>query len=317
MPVTGHAVRMLWADGPHAISETYIWNAAGDDPLTVVYPAATALMKARTLMMGTTVVPVSFRISLLGTFRSYINSKPADIQAMATGPFLITASLNAAQVAAGISPAMDGSPDQAAMCILMDAYCTPQSHCRKFLSGVPDVLSRENPSGPWIVGVPSWGNLFDAYRTLLTSAVTKWSFRARTLPTAAPWSPVVVSSFSQDAQTTLCAVTVPTFIAPVARGKFLQLRGFKMTSSAYKSPNGVWQIDSIVDSATPGESIYTLRGTQKVAGSQVLLNGTAQGVDYSAFRYVVCELGKETTHKRGNRALASPGRRRIVQRVSA
>jgi hypothetical protein len=317
MPVQGYAVTMLWADGVHSISETYFWNAPGDDALEIVYPASNMLMKLRTAMMGITVVPIRFRISLLGKFRYYITSKPKDISEMKTGPYLLTASLSQAQKDAGISPAMDGSPDQANVCILLDSYATPQSHARRFLAGVPDVLSRENPSGPWIVGIPSWGNALDAYRNLLKAADTKWAFRARTLPDAAPWAPIKVTGFAQDPQTSLFSVTVPTFIAPVVKGAMMQLRGFKMKKSVYKSPNGTWQIGDLVPSGTDGESIYTLRGTEGVAGTQVLLAGTAQGVDFSLYRYKVSELGKETTHKRGNRALASPGKRKTVQRVSA
>jgi hypothetical protein len=317
MPVTGYAIRMIWQDANRGIGESYYWNGPSDDPVGVVYPACVNLMKARTLMMGPGVVPISFRISKTGVFRYYLNSSPNDIGTMATGPLLVNASLSAAQIAAGISAAQDGSTDQAPVAILMNAYSTPQSHSRKFLSGVPDILSRENPAGPWTVGVPSWLTLFNAYVALLTNTALKWAFRARTLPTVAPFTPVLVNAIAVNPANSLIDITLPTFGAPVGVGTSLQLRGFKMNSRAYISPNGTWQINSVTPGTVAGTSIYELRGTQSVAGSQVLYLGTAQAIDYSMFPYVNVTLGGETTHKRGNRFLASPGRRFVRAKVSS
>lgn len=317
MSITGWRVRMLWQNGPNGVSESYYWNNPDVDPTTNIYPAALNLMKARSLMMGTSVIPISFRISQLGAFRSYINSNPADLATMAVGPFLLTVSLNSQQVTAGISAAQDGSADQAASCVLANFYSGTAQHGRIFLSGVPDVLIRENPLGPWVVGVPSWLTAFNNWAALLTSPSLKWSFKARTSPTIAPWVPQAISSIALDGSGSgNWGVQTTTFAAPVAVGSTLQIRGFKMTSRAYVGFNGSWQVFRIDAGGVGGTNIYYLRNSSGVAGSQVAVVGTVQGVDYSLYPYRVITPGRETTHKRGNRSLASPGRRRTVARVS-
>ena len=159
MPVSGWKVHMVWQDGAQAIGEDYYWNGASDNPVTTVYPAAVKLMTARSAMMGNGILAVTFRISQVGVFRSYINANPADVAMMQAGPLALAVAVPLNQTAVGIGTPQDGSADQANACISMTAYSTPQSHSRKFLAGVPDVLIRTNPQGPFIVGVASWGNL--------------------------------------------------------------------------------------------------------------------------------------------------------------
>jgi len=317
MPVAGFKVRFLWSDGPLAIAENYYWNGPNDDARATVYPAALALFKARSLMMGVSIVPVSFRISMLGSFRAYINSNPADIMNVKVGDLAIKVALDADQVAAGIGTTWDGSPDQAAVAIQANFESTLQQHGRIFLAGVPDVLSRENPSGPWVVGAPGWLSLFQQWAAILTANGSKWSFKARTVPTDPPWKAVSVAALTLNAVTGLWGVDCPTFTFPAGYSMLLQVRHFKMTSKAYVPVQGIYQIDTVASSAIPGNSIYYLRGTQAWAGTQVLYLGTAQGVDYTLYPFRNLTPFRETTHKRGNRQLAFPGRRRVVPRVSA
>lgn len=317
MAVAGFKVQMVWQDGPLAITENYYWNGPGDDARTTVYPAALALMKARTLMMGAGIVAVRFRISMLNFFRAYVNSDPKDVSQMIVGQLAIKVSTSQQQQDAGIGNTWDGSSDQAPVAIQANFESTLQQHGRIFLAGVPDVLSRENPSGPWTVGAPGWLTLFNAWATILSTNGSKWSFKARTVPTDAPWKAVAVSALVFDATSGLWGVDVPTFTFPAGYNNTLQIRHFKMTSKAYVPVQGTFQINSVASSSIPGNSIYYLRGTQSWAGTQVLYLGTAQGVDYTLYPFRNITPYRETTHKRGNRQLAFPGRRRVVPRVSA
>jgi len=317
MAVSGFKVRMLWQDGPLAIAENYYWNATSVDPYVDVYPAALALMKARSLMMGAGIVPISFRISQLGSFRAYIVSSPADIGEILVGNLLVAVSLSKAEQDAGISNQQDGSADQAPVAIQATFDSTLLQHGRIFLAGCPDVLSRENPAGPWVVGVPSWLALFNKWAAILQANTSKWAFKARTPPTVAPWAPVAVAALQFDATTGLWGVDCPTFTFPPGYNQELQIRHFKMTSKAYIPVQGIYQINAVLASSIVGNNIYQLRGTQNWAGTQVLYFGTAQGVDYSLYPFRNLTPFRETTHKRGNRQLAFPGRRRVVQRVSA
>jgi hypothetical protein len=308
---------MLWNDDSSGIGETYYWTGTNDDPSATIYPAAAALMKARTAMMGFGVSAVSFRISKLGAFRNYLNSNPADVQQMQPGTFTVQTNPSAAAIAAGVGKTQDGSADIAKSAILANFYNGIAAHGRKFLAGVPDVMIRTDPDGPWIIGVPSWNSLFQAWAQLLTSGTLKWAFKARTAPTIAPWLPVQVAAVQFDPTTNLWGVDCPTFIAPVTVGANLQLRQFKMTSRAYVPFNGTFQIGYTQASAIPGNTIYYLRGTQSVAGTQVAFLGKAQGVDFTLYPFTAIVPGGQTTHKRGNRSLGSAGRRKPVQRVSA
>lgn len=318
MPVTGFKVRMLWNNNGIAVAENYYWNATSTNPQGDVEPATQILMKARSLMMGNSVVAVNYRISQLGSFRAYFSGNPAQVSQYPVGPFAVTTSLNAAQTAAGIKPIADGSADEPNVAVIASfTGATIAQHGRIFLAGIPDVLVRENPTGPWQAGFPSWFNLFNAWATLLTTPTYKWAWKARTPPTVAPWSPVTITTLQLDPTTGFWGVDCPTFSFPSGYNQMLQIRGFKMTSRAYVPVQGTLQIAFTGTSTTPGNTIYYLRGSQTWAGTQVAIFGNARAVDYSLNPFANVTPGQETTRKRGNRQLAFPGRRRVVQRVSA
>lgn len=319
MAVSGFKVHMIWRNDSLAITEDYYWGSTEDNIYTTIYPAAQKLMAARTLMMGQGVVAKRFRISLAGAFRNYVQSKPESIATMKTGPFLLKVSLNAGQVAAGISDDMDGSADDAPAAILMDYWDSIASHGHKFLSGVPDVMIRTNPTGPWIVGVPSWNELFKAYLLELQGAGNKWRFRARVLPPAPPNDKgVAVTGVLFDQGLNMWAVEVPTLPVPAgAVGTDIQLQGFKMNSKAYVPMNGTFQVGSTAPSGNAGKTWYYLRGSADRAGTQILRFGYLKVPGFTLYPFTNVQLGEQTERKRGNRSLASPGRRVKPARVSA
>jgi hypothetical protein len=319
MPVSGYAVRMLWNNSPQGISETYYWNSTSDDPVLVIYPAALQLMKLRSALMGYGVKAVNFRISLLNNFRAYLNSKPQDVQTLAVGPPVLSINNGVPGLAPGVPATVDGSAAEANETIITTAYSTIQNHSRKFLSGCPSVMIRTSPTGPFIVGVSSWQQLFNAYANYLYGQ-PKWCFKAR-IPAAgagqyAP-TPVLKIQADPSANGTWDVEVGNTAGPPFAVGQTIQLRGFKMNSRAYYSFNGSWVIGSVAVGADVGTVWLQLQNSQLVAGTQVAIKGNARFVDYTLYPYTSIIPTSQGSHKRGNRSLASPGKLHRAQKVSS
>ena len=313
LPSPFWAVRMLWQDSNVAIGETYFNNAASlGTPPTGLYATSLALFKARSLLMGNAIVPIGFRISQVGLFRAYINSDPDDVSSAAVGPLALTVNTKPAVIAAGGNNVVDGTADQGPDAVIVN-YIGPsiQQHSRHYLSGVPDVLTRINPNGPWVVGVGSWWSLFQAYVAILQA--NGWQMRCRTIPSI-PNPPATVV-FSLDPTNAFLQVTCNTIPLPAAGPYILQIRGAQMTSKAYKTVNGSWPVKT-VGAAVGGQTTYTLAKAPAYNYPFIVpAFGTAQLVDYTPCNYTLVTLGREATHKRGNRVLAAPGRRKIVQRI--
>lgn len=319
MPVTGYQVLMRWTVGNQGVSDTYYWNTVSDDPVNVVYPAAYNLMKYRHALMGFGVQPLSFRISQVNNFRAYLNSKPEDVRNMQAPPTIVAINTSAPGLPPGVPNTADGSADEANVCVICTAYSTIQNHARKFLAGCPDVMVRTDPLGPFVVGVPSWKSLFDQYANQLYSQ-PKWTFKAR-IPAAAAgaFAPVAVQNWQQDPtgngnwDILVSAAAGPPFNI----GGTIQLRGFKMNSRAYVSFNGVYTIGSVTNGPVGGTVWLQLLNSKAVAGAQVAIPGNARAVDYQLYPYTSIIPTGQGSHKRGNSGLASRGKRRVVQRVSA
>jgi hypothetical protein len=320
--LVGFGVSMKWQDANVAVQETYyssnalstLTPVAGSYKASVMYIAALNLFKARSLLMGAGVVPVSFRISVLNTFRGYVNADPNDVAGAPVGSLAVNLALNAAQIAAGIGGVADGSAAQGPDAILCNYIgSTVQIHSRHFLGGVPDVLVRTNPVGPWVIGVPSFVPLFNAYVNLLTGA-NGWQIIAK-VPGPTPPPVLAMSGVGVDPTTGLFYITTATAIAGVVPGQtMLQLRGFKMNNRAYQNINGTYQVYQV--NTVTGGFQYLLTGTAGFAISQLKSAGTYIVVSYAFSPYTSVTLGREGTHKRGNRTLAGPGKRRTVSRVS-
>lgn len=314
-PNSGIKVTMRWADGFSGISESHVLSFISDLS-GAAYLAAKQLMTARTAMMGAGIVPISCRMSVLGVFRQYLNLSSADITAMQPGPLKVVTNLNADQIAAGVQPNQDGSADAPDDAVLMDVYANSfQSHARYYLGGIPDIMVRENPTGPWIVGVPSWNTLFQAYATILTTSTPAWGLISRILPNVAGYAPVQAVGVTFDPTNNVAGVIVPTLPGFVVQGSMIQLRLFKMVSKAMINWNGTWQVQSIVATTTPGQSIYYLRNSSGISYLNTLFLGTVQPVGYVFSPYQKATIGKQSARKRGNSGLAPRGRRKVIARL--
>jgi hypothetical protein len=321
MPVSGYAIRMLWQDATQGISETYYWNNASSDPVNVVYPAAKQLMKLRTALMGYGVVAKTFRISLLGQFRAYLNSQPQDVNSMTVGPAVLSINTGVPGLPPGVPSTVDGSSAEANETVLVSSYSTIQNHARKFFAGVPSVMVRTSPNGPFVVGVSSWESLFNNYAQYLYSNPT-WCFKAR-VPTSAGgnYTPIgIVSPFyrldpnNDGTFDVLVPLPSPTVFVPGAK---FQIRGCGMSSRAYVNPNGSYTIGTVTNGPISGQYWVQALKSQAWAAQQVVTWGNVRYVDYQLYPYTSTYPTGQGTHKRGNRSLASPGKRRLVPRVSS
>jgi hypothetical protein len=312
----GSAVRMIWQDSNQAIGETYYNTGTPNlDPGSGLYPLALALFKARSLLMGYGVVPVSIRMSTVGVRRAFTKVSSSDVSAVPVGQQSINVNSLPAVLAAGGANTVDGSAAQGPDAVQYDAYGSlATSHARKFLAGCPAVLVRTSPQGPWTVGDPNWLNLFNAYVQVLKTAANGWVMRVRTFPTVPAAPPIPV--YALDQTNTNLTVTVPTLPGTINNGTILQILGARMQSRAYKAPNGQWRVIN-VGVPSGGATTYTLQ-LPFANNFPFLLSGfgTVQVVSYMADTYVAAFPSKEGQHKRGNRVLAPLGRRRVAQQVS-
>jgi hypothetical protein len=317
LPAGIWAVRLVWNDSGYSIGETYYNSQAWSGIGTGLYAAALNLMKARTAMMGAGVIPVSGRMSLIGQRRAYYKLQNSDVSPIPPGTIQIT--VNPAPAFAGANPSnvVDGSAAQGPDAILVDAYGTlPQYHAKKYLAGCPNVLIRTNPNGPFVAGDAAWGNLFNAYATLLTTATNGWVMKVRTFPTIPAAPPI--PTYALDLTNTYLTVTCPTLPGTVTIGTLLQILGAKMMSRAYKPPNGKWAVGPTAPVTSGGNTTYSLVLPFAVRFPYLLAGfGTVQVVDYSASTYTAVGLGREGEHKRGNSGLVARGRRRVVQQIAS
>jgi hypothetical protein len=255
-------------------------------------------------------------MSVLGSFRTYLNLSPDDIATMAAGPLVVTANLSAAQAAAGIQPKQDGSADTPDDAVLMNASdSTFKLHARYYMAGIPDVLVRENPLGPWIVGIPSWNTLFQQYKNILLGNTPTWGFLTQIPDNVANYKSVQCLGVAGDPTTGYLMVTCPTLPGGVGIGSVLQLRLFQMANKNLLGLNGLWQVNNAT--ATAGNSTYTLRGTQNVQLTSITQLGTIRPIGYQFVPYFKLDIGKQAGRKRGGSGLAPRGRRRVLARLPA
>lgn len=323
MPVQGYQVRFLWQIGAQDAAETYYWNSTTDDPVGTVYPMALALMKSRTACMGYGVAAKNFRISKVGSFRAYLQSQAKDVVNLPVGPPVLNVVTSVPSLPPGVPSTVDGSAAEANETVIASYYSGIQQHGRKFMAGCPSVMIRTSPLGPFIVGVPSWLQLFNSYANTLTGQ-SKWTFKAR-VPTSngANWAANLIQGaappYRQDPANdgTFDVLLVSPPATLTTKGNGIQIRGCKMSSKAYVNPNGSYIIGTTATGPVNNSVWVQILGSQAWAAPQVLIWGTAQYIDYANYSFTQIYPTGQGTHKRGNRSLASPGKLRRVQRVSS
>jgi len=304
MPATGCRVTMIFQDDILAISETH--NRVTVTDIASAVNDAKNLVKARMRCMGEGVVFVECRLSMEGVWRDSFIISAADMGPLGTQSGILTS---------GVQLQEPASPDQAKSCLLLRLQATPQQHRPLYAAGIPDAVIGENPRENRAQNFPQFWQALTAYMDYLTSGL--WGSVFRPLPTGTfTW--FKSSGYANDANTGLFGFDMLGATATFNVGDKVQLRNFAQVNRAYATPNGQWQIQSIlVDMPIAGTNRYLLFGSSGVAATTVKLPGYVQRIDFSTVQYQSWTLLGQTTRKRGNRLLAGPGRRLIRKRISA
>jgi hypothetical protein len=298
MPIT-NAIRatFFFEDDQFGISETHDYQTGG--ALDTAVAPAIALLKKRMKLMGFGVTIVGVRLSKEGVFRDSLVLDPTDWAGIAPPAF---------NYSGPAGNAGTNDPDQAKACVLVRAESSSLHRKSIYLSGIPDIIIREDPRGPALTQVPQWLSDFNAYANELI--VQPWGFIGRSDPAGA-LAQFPIAGIVTQAGTGLIGIVVANALITYPVLQFVAIHGSTRTHPAYASLNGRWQIGSAEAGPGVGFTTYFLLNSQNVAAPTVINRGTVQAVDFSFLKYTRAQIIGQTTRKRGNRFLAPPGRRTI------
>ena len=299
MPVTCVKVTMLFQDDLFGISESHLLvnsTSVGANELA----AATALIKARMLLMGANVTFNGARLSVEGVYRDSQVLTQQDIPNPPTFP-LNTSGPNGAE---------SGLPDQAKACILVRKEATTAHHTSLYLAGIPDGLITEFPRGPNVVNYPAWLTNFNAWKALLLSSGTQWGMPVRNY--GGSYAPVAIVGFNNAGPGGQLGFFVNGSPAGYIQGAKVQIRQTTRQNVAYPTPNGKWVIGSVAQN-TPaaGQTSFYLQNSNAVIATTIMNFGNSLLLDYLPAPYTAIKYESQTTRKRGNRSLVPVGRRLI------
>ena len=296
-------VTMLFKDDLFGISESHllpISTSVGLNELTW----ATALVKARMLLMGANVTFQGARLSVEGVYRDSQVLTQQDIPNPPTFP-LNTSGPNGPE---------SGLPDQAKSCVEVRKEATSAHHTTLYLAGIPDGLITEFPAGPNVVNYPQWLTNFNAWRAILLGSNPKWGMPVRNY--TGSYAPVPIQGYNNAGPGGQLGFYVNGSPAGYVQSVAVQIRQTTRQNVAYPTPNGKWFIGSVAPN-TPvvGQTTYYLTGSNNVIATTIINNGNALLLDYLPAQYDTIKFVGQTTRKRGNRSLVPVGRRRIRKYV--
>lgn len=303
MPASGIRFVMTIKDDRYSISEVHV--VPGVD-LEAAVPKAIRLFKTRMALCGVPAVPFRGRLSVIGK-RKVVRTLSQTELKMVGQPTLTT------YTGPGGSAGTNES-DQPKASIQVVFRKNDGTENSGYLGGVPDPVIRENPEGPAIELVPAYQALFDAYRSELLT--TGWGCIAKVKDDASTKLRSVMG-METNLNTSLSEVFSASFAPELGVGTKIFLRGMKPQQRAFRALTGQWEVYTVtVNSPVAGQSRYALRDSKGYNLLDAKALGTVELVDYTFASYVDVKLGQQTTRKRGNRSLASPGRRLKPVRVS-
>lgn len=304
MPAQGIFTTMFFKDDVYGFSESHLYlNGAGGITPSAVADSFT-LFKKRIALCGYGVQAVGMRLSQLGVFRDSKVFTASDLAAL--NPLAGNFSTNTG----GTVP---NDSDQPKACVLVRAESGALRRKPIYLAGVPDVIIRENPSGPAVIQIPAWLTLFNSYANTL---VASWGFAAKQLSSVLGFGATPIIGLATQAGTALIGIVIGAGTITVDGTLPVQVRGVGRTNNAYPSLNGTWQVaDVLTSTPVAGKTTVFLRGTSHITQSTITKLGTAQLADRTGFPYTAVQLIGQTTRKRGNRFLAPPGRRTVRRSI--
>lgn len=305
MPATGVRCTFIMRGDVFAITETHVYltSSALNDAET----SALKLFKLRLALSGFPTRPTALRMSVVGSPRVFRTLGAEDL--------------------AGIAPVannykdkqgnfVNNNSDQAKSCLQLSADYADTRHKKIYLAGVPDVVIGDPDEPGHIVDNAWWLALFNSWRNELTGTAKPWGFIARSDP-AGPLAKVQVQSVGNQVGTQNFGIATLGAIPNIALGSMLQTTRFKRSNLAFRSPNGIFQVSAIDQNAPAnGFTTYYFRSTSDVSANVITKLGFVQPIDYTSYKYQRLTIDKDTTRKRGNRVLATPGRRKTLRFVA-
>jgi len=285
---------MIMRAGKYGISETHV--RVGATTIAQTIPFAQTLAKKRIACCGVGVAMDYVRLSMEGVRRDsqvldaeFLGGLVAPSTSISFGPVNVEAN----------------TPDQAKASYLVRMTAGDLARSSLYLAGVPDWAiqfdANDNPLPP----PPAWLKILQIYLDELTSG---WGFIGVQRPGGGnPLRPVTKAVLQQD--TSLIGL-VTTNANAIDVGAFVTVQDFLMVSRAYRSINGNWQVAERIDNSPgAGQATYYLRGTAGITPSTFAHYGNLFLRDKVTIAYLGATRRGGTTRKRGNRSLASPGRK--------
>lgn len=181
----------------------------------------------------------------------------------------------------------------------------------RYFCGIPDQVSGSEPDVTNFGKPASWWTAFNAWRNYAST-----NFTVRTTRTYAAGEDRPITKWvQQDAAPGL--VGIQTDFAPALSPKNtdkVTVTGARLRAPGFKSPNGVWQVDSVVNGVAPTQTIY-LRNSTSLDITQIITPGTVR-IQVKAF-VTITDLKpfRVGIHKRGGPFGQLLGRRKTTKLV--
>jgi hypothetical protein len=302
MALTGIRCTMICQDDRYGFSETHIYN--GNDFNAAKF-ALVALFKRRMAICGPPAKPFRGRMSLIGARRATLLLSSQDIQSIGAAPAM------ALQGETGSLGQNDSDQPKASLQIRLTGADGRWKNV--YLAGIPDLVIAENPEGPRITFIPQFNKVLGLYLRQLEQ--DPWGFAGQTTAGLA-LPPTQILAASKLVGNGLVGVTINGAAPAGLATKTVKVYGVVMLNRALANYNGIRTIDSIAaDFPAPGSTTIYLRGTEAVDVTKVRLYGTIQTLEFANVKYTGGTPIAQTTRKRGNRSLVTPGRRLIRAKI--
>lgn len=303
MPATGMRFKMLFRDNFLDFTESHTLPTVNDFAAAQIL--ALQLLAARHAINSPPVAIVSAELSQIGHFRRVLTLDPATFGTMPT--FSYTGGTSVYQAGQA------NSADQTKACLLCHGYSGVDHRKSIFLAGVPDAILGEGRASANLDAIPGWRAAFNTYANILTTK--GWGFVVRRGDAEGNGLADIQAVFKTPPDSR-AQIAVDAGDIAVGVGDVVQVMGSTRDNVAYAPLNGIWSVDAVIpNSPVAGQTAITLRGTDAVAVGQLRKYGGVRLLDYTGVLYTQITIQGQTTRKRGNRSLASPGRRRLIKRI--
>lgn len=297
-----YKVTMMWNQSVMGVSESWF---TPDQSGLALQKQVTDMLNLRAACMYQIQPFVGVRLALYGAKRqSQVILPPG-------GPWLDPFS----QVTVPTTGNLPGAgsttrPDQLRAVLQMTVQYNDTRRTIRYLSGIPDAYSATEPATIVPGAAGAWGTAFQTWRSYLVN--NGWQIQARQISgayLAVPVNGVTVQAAAPSLLgISVLAATAPPFVVG-DRIALAHFRPAKGTRSA--TVNGMWTVDSVNTTLTPGNIIVFLRGSAGIDPDSVrfVATSTIQRVGYQLYPVQAINPYRVGIHKRGRPSMAPRGRR--------